>query len=515
MSTHSNPIIGKADSSILAQFAFALDPAISAEFLEEKSAAIEQQATKEDQPDLLIVYHPHEESEMQISSTLIRTTFFPSPGTPNTVQCIIGNEIFTFDPGGKKATWAPGIQERNRRLGYETPVELLRDTDTKAKKPAPQKVLTATEFPFHTSQEMYALSCAQADGATFEHYEIHDQEGAIIHQRRKTHFIKVGLTEEERASGLDLDYLENLIRNQDADAIIATAYILGVLAPPPHLPPRPYAGGWIDLDNVIKKVGWRVRNARHRGELRAKVWSFIRFNELAQINGQRTGTYKDAEGNVINTQIQASPWRIMKTEKPDQSSLYPALEVPLRVEIVVSREITALISHPKVAQYFRCGEIPGTIPGGKPAGAWARVVGLALMDFWRRNAREYDSGTRRPSRRELLDYLAAKLAPYREVLDGNDPARAIDYWCGALQLLADAEFIDRTGEAAITARAMRKELREQRREGWQDPWLNETVEINPGRKTRPVFDEVLKMRPARKRRDLKAKPRRRRKSKTD
>lgn len=388
------------------------------------------------------------------------------------------------------------IAERNKACGYELPTEL------RVKRPV-EKI---SEFSFHTSQEMHEFHCAQANGKTFTGYQRNDQAGAITHQRAgSSHLIRMELTEEERAAGLALDYLESLARSQDADAILATEYILGVLAPPPHLPPRPYAGGWIDFNDVIKKIGWIPRNAKDRREMHAKIWSFVKFGEHAHIIGKRKGAkYQDGEGNPIDTTIHGAAWRVMKTETPDAPTLYAALETPVRAEIVVSKELTALISNPKTAQYLQCGEVLGAIPNGKPAGAWARVIGLALLSFWRRKPHEYNVGTLKPTRRQLLSHFAAKISPYEEILESNDPSRAIDYWCGALQILADERFIERTGEAAMSAKEMCAELP---RKNWQDLWLNETVTIEIGAKTKPAFEKVLKSLYAPKPRDLKKKPR--------
>jgi len=371
-------------------------------------------------------------------------------------------------------------------------------------KPLARQIESAIEFSFHTSQEMHAFNCAQADGKTGNGYQRNVQAGAIVYQRAGLlHLIRMELTEGERTAGLALDYLEGLARAQDADAVLATAYILGVLAPPPHLPARPYAGGWIDFDDVLKKIGAIPRNAKDRREWHAKVWSFVKFGERAQIIGRRTGKYQ-IDGETIDTTIHGAAWRVMKTETPDPPALYSALETPVRAEIVISKELTALITNPKAAQYFQCGEVLGAIPSGKPAGAWARVIGLALLSFWRRKPREHDAGTLKPTRRELLNHYAAKIAPYEEILESANPARVIEYWCGALQILADEGFIERTGEAAITAKAMRAGLP---RQNWQDLWLDQSVIIEIGAKTKPAFEKVLKALPELKTRDLKKKPR--------
>lgn len=361
-------------------------------------------------------------------------------------------------------------------------------------------------FAFHASQEMDLWHRAQCNGKTFTGYMVNIQAGAIVFERKNApHQIRLALTEDERAAGLAMTYLENLVRNQDADAVLATAYILSVLAPPPHLPARLYAGGWIDFDDAIKKIGWYPQTTVERREMHARIWEYVKFGERAHIIGKRTIPYKDpTTDKEIDTTIHGAVWRVMKTETPDHLGLYEALEAPVRAEIVVSAELTALLTNPDTAQYFTGAEILGATPGAQPSGAWARVIGAALLSFWRRNPREQSAGLLKPTRRELLDHFAAKIAPYEEILAGNDPQRAIKYWCGALQLLADDGFIERIGEAAINAKQMRDGLPPK---GWKDIWLDQIVNIEVGAKMKEAFTARVKALPALKPRDLKTKPR--------
>jgi hypothetical protein len=397
----------------------------------------------------------------------------------------------------------------NAKLGMKTPAKLT--TWAKANRP-PEKerppIDTADAFPFHTSQEMDILNRAQCDGKTYAGYFTNEQAGMIAYQRTGTSYsMRLALTEDERAGGLTMDYLENLVRAQDADAVIATAYILGVLAPPAPLPARALASGWIDFNDVIKKIGWNPQTTKARREMHGRLWDFIKYGERAHIVGKRSIKYKDAEHNEIDTTIHGAAWRVMKTETPDSEPN----GTPISVEIAVSRELTALITHPKTTQYLPMAEILGAIPGGQPSGAWARVIGVALMAFWRINPRATISGTIQPTRRELLDHFTAKVNPYNEVLASNDPRRAIDYWCDALQILADGGFIERTGEAAITAKQMRAALP---RQNWQRQWLDQTVNIEPGAETlKPAIEERTKALHEAKPRDLKKKPRTKRKPK--
>ncbi len=395
------------------------------------------------------------------------------------------------------------ITDRNRRFGWETPAELLPNN---AKNDRDRPIEHVVEFSIHTSQEMDALYRAQCDGKTFTGYLINDQAGAIVHEStRSSHRVQLMLTEDERTAGLALTHLENLVRSQDADAVIATSYILGVLAPPPHLPMRPYAGGWIDFDDGIKKIGWYPQTTKERRQMHARFWEFVKFGERAHIVGKRIGAkYTNADGDEINTTIHGAAWRVMKTETPDQPSLYAALETPVRAEIVVSRELTALLTHPKTAQYLEGAQILGAIPSGQAAGAWARVIGVALLSFWRRNPREVDAGVLQPTRREMLDHFAAKVAPYKEILATTNPSRVIDYWCTALQILADGGFIERSGEAAITPKEMKANLP---RKNWQNAWLDQTVNIEVGTKIKVAFAERVAALPKLKPRDLKKKRR--------
>jgi hypothetical protein len=395
---------------------------------------------------------------------------------------------------------------KKQPVGEMTVSYRLRDPENEPPEPpepdAPKPIETTAEFSFHTSQEMNALSCAQSHGKTFAGYMMNEQAGAIVHQcAGAAHLIRMELTEDERAAGLALDYLEGLARAQDADAVLATAYILGVLAPPPHLPAR-VALGWIDFNDVLKKIGWTPRNAKDRREMHAKIWNFVKFGERAQLIGKRTGAKYKLDGEEIDTTIHGAAWRVMKTETLDPPTQRAAPETPVCVQIVVSPELTALISNRTTAQYFQCGEVLGAIPGGQSAGAWARVIGLALLSFWRRKPHEHNAGTLKPTRRELLNHYAAKISPYNEILESNDPSRAIDYWCGALQILADERFIERTGEAAMRAKEMRAGLP---RQDWQSLWLDQTVTIEIGAKTKPAFEKLLKSLHAPKPRDLKKK----------
>lgn len=336
-------------------------------------------------------------------------------------------------------------------------------------------------YVIHTSSEADAFASAAADGKHGRNYAEDEQAGIRRHERHGSrHAVHLTLTPEEAEAGLTLAVVEKLTKEQDADAVLMFFYIAQVLAPPTPQPRREYTNGVIDFDDVIAMIGWDPRSTEERREMHRRVWNFIRFGERAQVVGKRAGKYKDKHtGQLIETEIHASPWRIHKKELPEQKSLYPESEVPVRVEIAMAPEWANILAAPETAQYLPLGEVLGAIKGNKPSGAWARVIGLSLAGFWRRNPAAAFDGSILPTRRELVDRYPPKTGPVGEILESIHNGRAIDYWCGALKLLVKSGFIGPEGEPAITAKEMRTRYPFH---NWGDAWLDEGIHLHPGPK---------------------------------
>jgi hypothetical protein len=163
-----------------------------------------------------------------------------------------------------------------------------------------------------------------------------------------------------------------------------------------------------------------------------------------------------------------------------QPSLLPAYEVPLRVELMITREWVRLLTHSGLAQYLPLGELLGAIPGDQASGAWARCIGLALVNLWRRQPKAIMAGTLRPTRHELLDHYLPKTALPEEILSSTNPFRARKYWSQALGILCENGFLAPEGEV-ITAREAAKRGSVSR-QGWKRDWLQEEVYLRPGPK---------------------------------
>ncbi len=367
-------------------------------------------------------------------------------------------------------------------------------------------VSAISKYVLHTSQEVDAWERAACDGRSGTNWQSVEQKGVRVYQGHKTsHHVELGPLDGEEC---DLDTLETLTMAQDADCVFTMLYVVSTLAPPSPLPANHYAGGWIELDDVAEKIGWYPSkcSTAEREEMRARIWRYLLFGERAKVIGNRTGRpYRDTvTGKEIPTEIRHAIWRIHGTESPLQRQLFD--EVPRRVELVISKEWEPLLSAPALVQYLPSAEALGSLPSNKVAGDWARATGLVLARRWRRAPQEALSGQLRTTRRELLTTYTPKTRTVGELLSGNNPIRAIEYYRAALGMLCDSGLIAREAEAARSSAEMLSSLP---RKGWGEAWLNEAIDIRAGALLVPALEERANARPPQVAKTLKPPGRRR------
>lgn len=332
-----------------------------------------------------------------------------------------------------------------------------------------------------TSQEMEALNQAAANGKHGRNYEDNHNAGKRIHRTPGAqHFVEIEISSNEAATDVPFLALQQLTAAQDADSALAMLYIVSTLAPPGFTGDT--ATGWIEVDDVIAKIGWDPRSSAERQQMQRRVESILEFGARAVVIGERTGAYKDKHsGKRKDTTLSASLWQIGVREhvKPEsgQEVMFVEKEPLVGAEITIVRAWIPLLASGQLAQYLPLGEVLGTIPGNKPSGAWARVIGLSLASFWRRCREKALDGTIRPTRRELLERYPPKTGPVEGSVESKHAARLVEYWCGAIGILADTGFIARSGEALFTAEEIRSRFP---RRNWVGLWLDEQIDIEPG-----------------------------------
>lgn len=324
-------------------------------------------------------------------------------------------------------------------------------------------------YPVQTSEEWTALQTAAADGRTQANWRARPEDGQLVHQvEGAPYFVRLSAEREE-----PIDDLVSITQEMDADSVFGLLYVSELLAPAQPLAHGEYAGGRIYLDDVIEKIGLDPRSTAERHKARQWVYTtVIEFGRKAHVVGRRSGRkYKDpATGQEIDTYIDASLWTTLNPERPSQPAIPGFSEVPISIELIASREWTRLTTAAATRQFLPCGEVLGSIPRGQAGGAWARVIGLAFMNFARRNP----SGRVKPTRRELLTTFTPAKSPPLDILEGNDPGRALRYWREALRMLVERGIMADEGEAATPARP--------KGYTWQEDWLNAKVDLKPGPK---------------------------------
>lgn len=346
----------------------------------------------------------------------------------------------------------------------------------------PKKKTAAKEepYPVHTGPEANAMLCAVSDGKSGRFWQTVIGAESRVHQvPGAAHRVQIVLSDGERELGVPVEALESATLQCDADDDFILLYISRLLTPVQPLAPNTAAMAVVGLDDVIKAVGWYPQNTVQRGEMRQRVWQFIKFVARAHIIGQRTYKHRDTmTGEEKDTYVDSPPWMLGgQRREAEQASLFDDDPAPLSVEIAATPMWTELTTKPDMAQFLPLGEVLGAIPGGKPAGAWARVIGLALSNFWRRKPREVMSNTIYPVRRELLERYTPTTGPIDEILKSKNPQRAIEYWAGALRILVDCGFVDDSGEAALSYEQQRDALG---RQEWKESWLNGAANLRPG-----------------------------------
>ena len=393
------------------------------------------------------------------------------------------------------------LMARNRTLGSDDPyLFLLLDSDRSGSL-SPVRIVakSADLIRISTSQEMILYSESLATGRSGHRWINNEATGErLYHRPGASHVVAVALTRDERANGLDFTYLTRLTSERTSDDVFMMMYIFSAFVPTlPLAHNSPPPSGWIDLYDVAEKIGLQPgkQTTEKRHEILRGLYDGIRFNERAVLRGERTHTYRSGRGKsaeVLQTRIESVLWRITDIELPIDGQGVDT-SIPRRVRITLSEGATPLLFSAQLAQYTGQGERLSRIRGSQPGGAWARVIGLRLLNFWRIHAEKAQRATvedeadlRRLTRRELLCEIPPKIAPMDELLRSPNPQRAIAYWDEAMKLLVGTGFLAPVGEAlpGVARQKLGADGEVLPRARWQEAWQNTTVLLLPSEAVR-------------------------------
>lgn len=240
----------------------------------------------------------------------------------------------------------------------------------------------------------------------------------------------------------------------------------------------------VKLNDLIKLIGWTPRSTAEREEMQRKVWIWLELFDAITIHGKRPGTYRDplTRKKIDLTSSDAFIKIVGRRDAQQGQYKFDKENPPVEVSWVAGPWVDAYRHNRHILTDFGNVLALTGLPIGKPSGAWALSIGLALHQKWRERApraeerQKYSTNSRtgettkkltvdfdRPfTRYELLNMLRPN--PWVEdVLKSSNPQRAQKYWDDAIKLLK----VRTIGEYAVL-----DSVPDSRR-GWQNFWLKE------------------------------------------
>jgi hypothetical protein len=376
--------------------------------------------------------------------------------------------------------------------------------------------LSPKHLPQPTFPEMKTAGVALADGRTGRRWQpivgelalMHSVEGSSLQTRFRA-----------RASlnwwGLPAT-LDSLLKSLSAGGVPATLAFHAIVALVAQRDGRVYT----TLDELIRLVGWgdAARRAGKRATLRRDMWLLLLLCSELEVIGARRGQYRDPlTRKIIDTQSEDPLIVVTGKDAAPQMSLDGVSEPPIAVELTAGKWLDRYLGNRRMLTDYGNVLKLAELPGKQPSGAWAQAVGLALHQLWREESSkaeikrlgggERQSVQYRPfTRREIFDLYMPSPSP-EDILDSDNPQRAIDYWKEAIKKLKQKGII---GYCETKATAPVKPKRGAGAGDWREAWLNEPLDIRPTGPGLKASAEILTA--AKKARQARRKPTRKTKS---
>ncbi len=349
-------------------------------------------------------------------------------------------------------------------------------------------------LPQPTAKEIRNAGIALADAPYGEHWEEVRGELALVHQIPND-------TLATKLTGDVLPWWGLQPQEQELWAVLKEAGIPAVLL---HLEtigrimelPRDRSIVTVDLDELVQAIGLRPRSTAARLEARKKVYKLLLLLENIEVHGVRDGVWKNPRtGEKLDLHSRDPLIRIMGKRMPEQGTL-DGSEIPVEVSFAAGVWLEKFRGDRRILTDLGDLRRLTQIPTGKPSGALAQRLGLALNQRWRQEATDGHIGhtgeenrlTFRPPypyrRKELCEMFRGE-PDLKEILDSDKPIRAREYWKEAIGILKAEGVIGYDKELdpmPPTGRGV---------SGWQTFWYEEQrLDIRPKGETTEAIAEI-------------------------
>ncbi|HEX2950879.1 MAG TPA: hypothetical protein VHV83_15155 [Armatimonadota bacterium] len=452
---------------------------------------------------------PQEAAEGEAFNTMtlnVHVTFHRDPEIQDGICFVLGNNRVTIgrpdtassETLEEQRLLLKTIEERNRKLGLILPtgVTEMPRPDVETVLPAqPDTDITegrrlppAESIPQYTFHEARTVAIAIADAHTGRRWEQIEGEIAVRHvipgEPLQTKFA-AGPLSGWWGSPLSHEGLLEELRKMEFSGVLLYHVGLHMVLQAPHVS--------VSLDDLIREIGWEPRSKVQRAEMRRRIWLWLTYFDGMKVIGRRPGRYRDPNtGRELNLTSVDALLRITGTRLPSQCTL-DGTDIPIEVTITAGPWLDQYRGNRQVLSDFGNIRNIAAIPAGKPSGAWAQSIGLALYQRWRERATRAEVGyvgeDNHPTvrgqhftRRDLLGLF--RCDPYVEdVLSSKNPSRARQYWNDAIQELKLSNVIGYYREV---------EPLPQERQGWQERWLDQPLDIRPAQDGTQAIAEIAR-----------------------
>jgi hypothetical protein len=328
----------------------------------------------------------------------------------------------------------------------------------------------AVDVPVWTPPPILAYQQAAADARTGRNF-IEAPGGGLVHARGKAGYM-VNYTDPE-ASVAELMHTLNERGGMDAVFVVAAAVQHAL----------EHEGEPVHIDDLLLDIGWDRTHGGREEARQSLAATLLMFNAWAVV-GTNWGTFTDPKtGQAIDVSSRG-PLFTSTILYPAQGTLDNS-SPPVGATFMLGDFLRRVHDYPQVMASFSTYARLAKIRRGKPSGAWAAVIGLALLVRWRELASKTSTRITTPGEQNRLTvrtqnftrrYLLETFPPEptaAEVLGGPQPGRAKKYWRDAIAILRREGII---GPDPSDYRELGGPLP---RYQWGDAWLDEALEVRP------------------------------------
>jgi hypothetical protein len=290
-------------------------------------------------------------------------------------------------------------------------------------------------------------------------------------------------------TGAQLETLQNELQSMEFDALVTYFVCLSWAIEEFQVT--------TSIDSIIEAIG-RGTDARRstaiREKWRCKVWRWMLLFDSLAVIGARPGTWREPRDgdkkrekmDIGKLYSQDALLKIIGTRATDQGT-FDNSAPPKEITFVAGPWVNQWRGNREILSEFGNVRAIASIPRGKPSGAWAACVGFALQQKWREQAatapvtritKSTKEGTAKTTtqkfrpftRRVLLAQLWRSDVDPDEILKGEHPERAKEYWNAAIVILKKNGVVGIYKEIEPLAATGY---------GWQDAWLDQPLDIRP------------------------------------